>query len=218
MRVLHVFNYAWPFVDGYTVRSAGLVRAQRLTLGYETLHAVSPFAPLARGKDEDFRPDGWGPGVQREIPWPRARAGGVRPVGWQRPGIGLAPVADRHFRRGLGEAIEGFEPDVVHAHHPHYNARPAIRVARRHGLPCVYELRCFNGDYDLSGGIAQRLRGRRGNALERAACRDADGCVTIGDALADRVFVRSASTRSTSCGTASTPSCSRRSRGRRTVA
>ncbi len=184
--MLHVFNYAWPYVDGYTVRSAGLVRAQRGTLRSETLHAVSPFAPLARGRDECFQPDGWGPTVQRDIPAP-TRAGGLDPIDWQRPGIGLAPRSNQHFRRGLRELVADFQPDIVHAHHPHYNARPALAVARELKVPSIYELRCFNGDYDRDKGFSAILRGRRSNALERAACRAADGCVTIGGALADRV-------------------------------
>jgi glycosyltransferase involved in cell wall biosynthesis len=186
MRVLHVFNYAWPYVDGYTVRSASLVRAQRRVLGVETLHAISPFKPLARGVDEAFRPDGWGPDVQRQIEAP-AEAGGVEPTGWERPGLGFAPQSNKHYRTGLRRLIEEFRPDVVHAHHPHYAARPALRVGRETNVPTIYEVRCFNGDYDLTGGFYQRLRGRRINALEAAACRAADRCVTIAEPLAERV-------------------------------
>ena len=34
-RVLHVLNYGWPHIDGYTVRSSGLITAQAQHLGLE---------------------------------------------------------------------------------------------------------------------------------------------------------------------------------------
>ena len=186
MRVLHVFNYAWPWIDGYVVRSVGLTAAQRGTLGYHTHHAVSPFKPLAKGRDEDFVLPTWGPGEQTRVEASR-EPGGLQPTGLERPGLGVAPLTNREYRRGLEALIEQHRPDVVHAHHPSYNARPAMDVARRMDVPGVYELRCFNGDYDLGNGAYADARGRWINRLELDCCRAASAVVTIGDKLAERI-------------------------------
>ena len=41
----------------------------------------------------------------------------------------------------LERAIHEFRPDLIHAHSPLLVGYPALRVARRHGLPFVYEVR-----------------------------------------------------------------------------
>ncbi len=190
-RVLHVFNYAWPRIDGYVVRSMGLVMAQQRHLGIEVAVAVSPFAPLAKAADPDFRSPLWGPGLQIEATdYADAEPGGVegalRPL--ERPPLGLAPFTFPVYRRELRSIIRRLEPDLVHAHHPHYNAEPARTAAAALGVPFVYELRCFNGDYDLDHDSAYfRARGRWLNALERRLCRRANTIVTISDGLKDRI-------------------------------
>ena len=191
MRVLHVLNYGWPHVDGYTARSRCLVAAQRGELGLDARVAVSPYPPFARAADPELTADGWGPGQVPVPPRPDPRVPApVRAAlaGLQRPALGLAPLAEGAFRRGLAEVVQALAPDVVHAHHPAYVGRAALAVARGHGLPLVYELRCFNGDYDLDARNPYVLaRGRRQNALELALCRAADHVVTISTGLAARV-------------------------------
>lgn len=188
MNVLHVLNYGWPYIDGYTVRSIGLVTAQRRHLdGVNVNVATSPFAPLAHGVDERFRTDAWDP--EHQIPTvPPVDGERPGPRAWERPAVGLAPVTAARFEAGLERAIRRTGTDIVHVHHPHYVADVALRVAARLGLPSVYELRCFNGNYDLGTRSRYRtLRGHWQNALEFALARDASAVVTIGDALAERL-------------------------------
>lgn len=181
MRPLHVLNYGWPFIDGYTVRAAGLISAQRDALGWSPLVAVSPFAPLAKSRDEGFRTSTWGPDQQRN-------AVGRPERGWERSAVGFAPVSTSAFRAALTRLILEMRPDLVHAHHPHPVGRAARAAARRAGLPFVYEIRCFNGDYDLDHRSAyKRARGRWINALELQLARQADAVVTIADGLASRL-------------------------------
>ena len=183
-------NYGWPHVDGYTVRGRCLVSAQRRGLGIDAVVAASPFPVFARAADPDLVVDGWGPGQRQVVAdrgWLSRRTPGAL-LGLQRPTLGLAPAAETAYRRGLARVVDEVAPDVVHAHHPAYVGRGALAVARERGLPFVYELRCFNGDYDLDGRNPYLLaRGRRQNALELALCRAADHVVTIADGLAERV-------------------------------
>jgi len=188
MNVLHVLNYGWPYIDGYTTRSIGLTTAQRRHLdGVDVNVATSPFAPLAQSVDERFRTEAWNP--EQQIRAVRRRGDEALEIpSWERAAIGFAPVSARRFEVELESVIRRTATDVVHVHHPHYVADVALRVAARLGLPAVYELRCFNGNYDLGTGSPYRtLRGRWQNALEFALARDASAVVTISDGLADRL-------------------------------
>ena len=191
MHVLHLLNYGWPYVDGYTARARSLVSAQRRELGLDTTVAVSPFPPFARATDPELTADGWGPDQvrvrARDATWVprRARLALGR---WERPALGLAPLAAPAFTEGLAAAVQEIAPDVVHAHHPAFVGRAGLAVARRAGVAFVYELRCFNGDYDLDARHPYvRTRGHRQNRLELALCRAADHVVTISAGLAARI-------------------------------
>jgi len=180
MRVLHLVNYGWPYIDGYTARSRSIVNAQRRELGVDAVVAVSPYPAFAQAKDPDLVADGWGPG-QVQVP-------GTGPRRGERPALGLAPRSGSAFVRGVVEVIDAIAPDLVHAHHPAFVGRAGLAAARRRGLPFVYEVRCFNGDYDLDARHPYlRARGHRQNRLELALCRAADRVVTISDGLADRI-------------------------------
>ncbi|MGC8165272.1 glycosyltransferase, partial [Salmonella enterica] len=41
----------------------------------------------------------------------------------------------------LEEVAREVRPDIIHAHSPVLNALPAIKVARKLGIPLVYEIR-----------------------------------------------------------------------------
>ena len=184
MRILHVVNYAYPWIDGYTVRTMGILAAQRRVLGYDSRILTSPYAPLTGARDPATRSEHWGPTVQRDVTAPQGLAARLR-----RPHLGLTVRAARSFRDALNREIDRFEPDVLHAHHPHQVGRVVASVARRRALPWVYEIRCWNGDYDtprLNPWV--RLRGRFQNALEVQTLKAADHVVTIAEPLRDRIL------------------------------
>ena len=192
LRILHVLNYGWPHIDGYTVRSQGLITAQKRHLSIEAVIVTSPFTPLASAADRAFSTPAWGEGIQIEtVARPSHAYSGL--TGLERPGIGLSPYTSAVFRQRLHRVVERLQPDVIHAHHPHYVGAAAQRVARRHHLPCLYELRCFNGDYDrdrVSSPFRRpyyQVRGWHQNRLERRTCRSASAVVTISDGLARRI-------------------------------
>ncbi|MEE8600442.1 glycosyltransferase [Euzebya tangerina] len=179
MRVLHVVNYGWPAIDGYTVRTSGLVDAQSRHLGYDTRVAVGPFPPFTDAVDPQFRTAAWGP---EQIPIGEALV-------IERPGIGLAPHAHRSMVDDLVTLGRTWRPDVIHAHHPHVIGAAARDAAAELEVPWVYEVRCFNGDYDLDRRHPwfRSVRGPRYNQLEYRRCQEADAVVTISQGLARRI-------------------------------
>lgn len=191
MRVLHVVNYGWPHVDGYTARGRSLTTAQAAELGIDVQVAVSPFGTFARATDPELTTPVWGPGQHQVLAVPAPRVPSSvrsRLAPYERPALHLAPFAEDAFARGLDQLVTQIRPDVVHAHHPAYVGRAARKVARRRGLPLVYEVRCFNGDYDLDARNPYVLaRGHAQNRLELALARSADQVVTISDGLAARL-------------------------------
>src|SRR3546814_12225626 len=84
-------------------------------------------------------------------------------------------------RARLDEVIEETRPDVLHAHSPVLNGIPALRTARRHGLPLVYEVRSLWEDAAVDWGTARQgdLRYRSTRFLETYVLRHADAIVTI---------------------------------------
>src|SRR3546814_9094147 len=76
-------------------------------------------------------------------------------------------------RARLDEVIEETRPDVLHAHSPVLNGIPALRTARRHGLPLVYEVRSLWEDAAVDWGTARQgdLRYRSTRFLETYVLR-----------------------------------------------
>ena len=188
MRVLHILNYGWPFIDGYTIRSAGLLTAQQRELGWEPIVATAPYTPLTSARDEAFKTAAWRPALQISAAGLAADGSTLRQRSWERPSIGLSPVTDAMYESELNRIMDRVQPALIHAHHPHYSAGPACKVARRRGLPFIYEARCLNGDYDLMrpSRYAQ-LRGWVHNRQEYALAARADHVVTISNGLAERL-------------------------------
>jgi PEP-CTERM/exosortase A-associated glycosyltransferase len=88
--------------------------------------------------------------------------------------------------------IAEWKPDQLHAHSPALNALAAIRVARRHRLPLIYEIRAFWEDAAVGNGT-----GREGSAqyrltrmLETYAARRADAVAVICEGLRADLIAR----------------------------
>jgi PEP-CTERM/exosortase A-associated glycosyltransferase len=125
MRVLHVLHNSLPLVCGYSIRSGHIVRLQKRD-GYDLLAVTSAQHPNGEAMREVID------GVEhRRTPsyqgkqWPLWRE-------WQ---------LVRRLAREVDRAVREWRPDLVHAHSPVLVGLPALQVARRHGLPFVYEVR-----------------------------------------------------------------------------
>jgi len=178
-RVVHLVNYGWPHIDGYTVRTSGLVTAQRRELGLDTQVVTGPYEAFARAGDPEFSTEAWHDGQQTI----------GRTTSWERPGLGLAPVSKKTMADDLVDLVRAADVQLIHVHHPHYLAAPARIAADRLGIPMVYEVRCFNGDYDLDrrNPYFSKVRGPLFNRNEYQQARAADAVVTISDGLAERL-------------------------------
>jgi len=178
MRILHVLDHSLPLHSGYAFRTVAILREQR-RLGWETIHLTTP---RQGGSAQDFEDvDGWRFHRTRSASHSRSRL----------PGLGHAQEMLATNRR-ISELIVEFRPDIVHAHSPVLNALPALRAARRHGLPIVYEVRAFWEDAAVDHGstVEGSVRYRLSRAVETYALRHVDHVTTICEGLRGEIVAR----------------------------
>lgn len=178
MRILHVLDHSLPLHSGYTFRTAAILREQHVQ-GYETLQLTTP---RQNGGDATVE-DADSLRFHRTPLAPR--------------GLDALPGA-RYLRemaataRRLDDLVTQWRPDVVHAHSPVLNALPALRVASRHGVPVVYEVRALWEDAAVDHGTTREgsLRYRASRALESWVLRRADHVTTICEGLRREIVSR----------------------------
>jgi len=96
------------------------------------------------------------------------------------------------FAHAIDRAVAAFQPDVLHAHSPALDAAAAWWVARRRGLPLVYEIRAFWEDAAVGNGTGRpgSVRYRSTRALENWAVSRADAVAVICAGLRDDLLAR----------------------------
>ncbi|MDB5696643.1 MAG: glycosyl transferase family 1 [Sphingomonas bacterium] len=172
MRILHVLDHALPLQSGYTFRTRAILKAQ-IARGYEVAGVTGPRQKTAAS--------GW------------EAVDGLRFFRTPAPGGELRGLAA--FARSIAAAVDMFRPDVLHAHSPVLDALAALPVARRRGLPLVYEIRAFWEDAAVGNGTGREgsLRYRATRALERWAVGRADAVAVICDGLRGDLIARGVS-------------------------
>ena len=176
MRILHILDHSLPLHSGYVFRTLALLREQRAR-GWDTIQLTTPRQHAGEALVEDV--DGW-----RFYRTPHASAGTSSPAGYVRE---MAATAGR-----VDALVREFRPDVLHAHSPVLNALPALRVARRHRLPVVYELRAMWEDAAVDHGTTAEgsLRYRLSRMLETFALKRVDHVTTICEGLRREIVGR----------------------------
>ena len=178
MRILHILDHSLPLQSGYVYRTLGIINEQR-ALGWEPILLTSGKHTLP------------GPPRERIGDWEFFRS--PRPNGFlaQMPVAGELKIV-RDLGHRLDEVVRETRPDILHAHSPVLNALPAFRMARRYGLPLVYEVRAFWEDARISStsGAKRGLRYHGTRLLETRALRRADAVITICRGLAEDVIER----------------------------
>ena len=98
----------------------------------------------------------------------------------------------RDLEKRLDSIIARVQPDMLHAHSPALNGLAALRVARRHGLPLVYEVRAFWEDAAVDHGTSREgdLRYKLTRQLETYVMRNADAVTTICNGLREEIISR----------------------------
>jgi PEP-CTERM/exosortase A-associated glycosyltransferase len=173
MKILHILDHSLPTHTGYTFRSQSLLRAQR-AMGFDPVALTSP-------KHEASLP---GACADREVinDFVYYRTGAVGPI--PVPFAGELRLMHALYRRIL-EVAGREKPDLLHAHSPVLNALPAIRAARRLGIPVVYEIRAFWEDAAVDHGTYAEgsWKYRLTRFLETRACSRVDHVAVLCDGL-----------------------------------
>lgn len=175
-RILHVLDHSLPMHSGYTFRTRAILRAQ-IAQGWDvrglTSRRHSAAGPLIETID--------GLTFHRT---PGVMAGGKPLVREWREINAQSDAIER--------LVRDWRPDIIHAHSPVLNAIAAQRVARRHGIPLIYEIRAFWEDAAVGNGT-----GTQGSArywltrqLETRAVRSADAVAVICEGLRDDLIAR----------------------------
>jgi glycosyltransferase involved in cell wall biosynthesis len=182
--VLHLVTDALPATSaGYTIRTHEIALAQ-CAAGLDPHVATRTGYPVTQGIIDGRRMvmlDG--------VPYHRL-------LPWRLPGQSDADA--RNASRGLKLAAaltERLRPGVLHAASNFANARLALALRERYGLPVVYEVRGFWEDTWLSRHQdSEKLAGselyRRNRELETESMLAADLVVTLGEAMREEIAAR----------------------------
>src|SRR5688572_22365632 len=175
MRILHVLDHGLPLHSGYAFRTRAIVKAQ-LARGWEVACLTGP----------RHAADGPDPEMVDGITFYRTPA--LPPL--------RSPLREwreiRTMRARIEKLVETWRPDQLHAHSPVLTALAALRAARRHGLPLVYEIRAFWEDAAVGNGTGREgsLKYRLTRALENRVVAGADAVMTICHGLRDDLLAR----------------------------
>jgi glycogen(starch) synthase len=174
MRILHVLDHGLPLQSGYTFRTRAILKAQE-ALGWTVAAVTGPrhgHAPASEVVDDIA--------FHRTAPVLPRRS----------PLLEVAEIAA--FARRIDAVVDAFRPDLLHAHSPVLDALAALRVARRRGLPLVYEIRAFWEDAAVGNGTGREgsARYRATRALETWAVRRADAVAVICEGLRGDLVAR----------------------------
>ncbi len=168
MRVLHILDHSLPLHSGYTFRTRAILKAQQ-ALGWDVL-GVTGARHTAEGPDVETV-DG--------LTFHRAAdpVSAPAPLGEWREVMALATKVD--------QLVGQWQPDILHAHSPVLTALAGLRVAKKHRLPLLYEIRAFWEDAAVGNGTGKEgnLKYLATKGLETYACQRADAIAVICEGL-----------------------------------
>ncbi len=174
MRILHILDHSLPLQSGYSFRTCAIVEQQR-SFGWETFHITTPKHNESAG-DTPLEENVNGLHFYR-TPIPQGTVAKL-------PVLGQWALVRATVRR-LNQIVPAIRPDVLHAHSPALNGEAALDVARRFGIPVVYEVRAFWEDAAIDHGNSRKggARYRVTRALETRVLQRADALTTICEGL-----------------------------------
>jgi PEP-CTERM/exosortase A-associated glycosyltransferase len=178
MRVIHVLDHSVPLQTAYASRTIAMLSELR-ALGWETFHITGP--KQGPGTLPEEQVNGW---HFYRCPPPGGILEGV-------PVLGEIELMGEIAYR-IEQVAKRVRPHLVHAHSPVLNAIPALRVARRLGIPTVYEVRSFWEDAAVAqGGVREgSVRYRASRALESWVLKRADAVITVNEGLRRELLAR----------------------------
>ncbi len=182
--MLHLVTDALPTTSaGYTIRTHEIAAAQRAA-GLDPHVATRCGFPVTQGKIDGRRLV-----VLDGVPYHRL-------LPWLMPGRADADPKTADLGLELAARLTGrIRPAVLHAASNFANARLALALRERYGLPVVYEVRGFWEDtwlsrYPDSEKLASSELYRQNRDLETRCMLAADLVVTLGEAMRDEIVAR----------------------------
>lgn len=175
-RILHILDHSLPMHSGYTFRTRAILRAQ-LARGWE-VRGITGRRHSAAGPVE---------AIVDGLHFHRTPG---------EPASGNALLREWRDIAAHADAIEAlvrqWRPDIIHAHSPVLNAIAAQRVARRHDIPFLYEIRAFWEDAAVGNGTGTEGGPRYWftRQLETRAVRGADAVAVICEGLRSDLVAR----------------------------
>jgi PEP-CTERM/exosortase A-associated glycosyltransferase len=174
-KVLHVLDHSLPLHSGYTFRTRAILKAQA-AMGF-AVRGVTGLRHSAEGPSPE-------------------QADGL--TFYRTQGTASGPPGLREWREinALAKSIEAvcdeWRPDVLHAHSPALCGMAALKVAKRRGIPLVYEIRAFWEDAAVGNGTgrAGSVKYRLTRSLEDHVVAGADAVVTICEGLRGDLIAR----------------------------
>ncbi|AKH43138.1 PEP-CTERM/exosortase A-associated glycosyltransferase [Altererythrobacter atlanticus] len=166
-RVLHILDHSLPLHSGYAFRTRAIMKAQ-LADGLE----VRGVTGLRHTAEAPAEPD---PQLAEGLLFHRTAGTISGPTG-MREWREISALADR-----IERLLDEWRPDILHAHSPALCGLAALRIARRHQLPLVYEIRAFWEDAAVGNltGREGSLKYRLTRSLENRVVEGADAVMTI---------------------------------------
>ena len=175
MRILHLLDHSLPLHSGYTFRTRAILKAQQAAgmevrgiTGLRHTHAGTSPEEAEGLTFHRTLGQAWGPPAFRE---------------WNEIGRMASAV----------EALcHKWRPDILHAHSPALCGMAGLKVARKLGLPLVYEIRAFWEDAAVENRVSKTgsAKYRLTRALENQVIAGADALVTICDGLKQDLVAR----------------------------
>jgi PEP-CTERM/exosortase A-associated glycosyltransferase len=180
-RILHVLDHSLPLHSGYTFRTRAILRAQ-VAQGWD----VRSITGRRHGADAGAAV---GPDVETIDGMVFHRTPGEVASGnpLLREWKDIGALAD-----AIEVLVQRWKPHLIHVHSPVLNALAAQRVARRHGIPVVYEIRAFWEDAAVGNGTGTEGSPRYWltRQLETHAVRAADAVAVICEGLKGDLVAR----------------------------
>ncbi|MET0370477.1 MAG: TIGR04063 family PEP-CTERM/XrtA system glycosyltransferase [Sphingobium sp.] len=175
-RILHVLDHSLPMHSGYTFRTRAILRAQ-MAKGWD-VRGITGRRHMLSGPQEQTV-DG--------LHFHRTPGDPATGNPLLREWRDISAHAD-----AIDALLRRWRPDIIHAHSPVLNAMAAQRIATRHGIPLLYEIRAFWEDAAVGNGTGTEGSPRYWltRQLETHAVRTADAVAVICEGLRGDLIAR----------------------------
>lgn len=176
MRVLHVLHTSLPFLCGYSIRSDYILR-------FQPQYGIEPAVLTSAQQPPQSEP------FLHELSIPHWRTAPLRRA---LPPLLRELALMQALEKQLLYHAQQWKPELIHAHSPMLVGLPALRVARRLGVPLVYEVRDLweNASVDRGKFAEGSPAYKTARALETRVLKNAAATVTICESLASNLKPR----------------------------